>query len=318
VDELGRVALLRSIYGGGGGDLTVGIGDDAAVLRAPAGQQLVWTVDDQVEGTHFERAWLSAEDVGWRATMAAASDVAAMGARPLGILSSLVLPPAFRDDELAALARGVRGAADALGTGVAGGNLARGPALILSTTVLGCVAAPVLRAGARAGDAVWLAGQVGKAGAGLRLLVAGKSCVAGDAAAAIAAWRRPVARTSDGLAMAAGATAAIDVSDGLARDGAHLARASGVALVLDAVPLLTPALLALSADEDDALALALGGGEDYALLATSSSPLPGFTRVGEVRAGAGVFLNRRGVETPVADVGFDHFARGGRAPETKP
>src|SRR5262245_2552264 len=125
--ELARVELLRAIFApsGGVGPIILGIGDDAAVLKAPS-EFIVWTVDAAVDGIHFRRAELALEDVGYRSTMAAASDLAAMGARPLGLLAALVLPENLDDVALSEIARGQRAAADELGSAIVGGNLARG------------------------------------------------------------------------------------------------------------------------------------------------------------------------------------------------
>ncbi len=143
--------------------MRVGIGDDAAVLD-PGG--LVWTVDVQVDGTHFRPEWASWEDIGWRSFMAAASDLAAMGAEPIAALSSLVLAPAIDDQALDAIARGQAAASLAAGAPVVGGNLARGTETSITTTLLGRAAQPVLRSGAQPGDGVYLAGPVGLAAAG--------------------------------------------------------------------------------------------------------------------------------------------------------
>jgi thiamine-monophosphate kinase len=313
--ELERVELLRRILGGApAADVVVGIGDDAAVLRAP-GEPLVWTIDAAVEGVHFRRGLLSLEDLGWRATMAAASDLAAMGARPLGLLAGLVLPPSLDDDELAALARGQRAAADALGTSIAGGNLARGGELSITTTALGAAERPYPRDRARAGDAIFLAGPVGLAAAGLALLERGLAAKAAGARAAIDAWRRPTARIDDGLAARVFANAAIDVSDGLARDLAHVAAASSVLAVVDPTTIVGPALAEAAAMLGaDALELALHGGEDYALVvvAPSSAVLPGFVRIGgceprEPGLGDVALVDARGERRAAAPRGFDHF-----------
>ena len=189
--ELDRVALLRRALAQSGstmGHVLLGIGDDAAVLAAPA-NPLVWTVDAAVEGVHFRRELLSLGDLGYRATMAAASDLAAMGAAPLGLLAALVLPPWVSDADLEALAKGQREAAIELGTAVTGGNLARGGELSITTTALGAAARPLTRAGARPGDAIWMAGPVGLAAAGLAALERGGATA--ETAAAVAAWRRP-------------------------------------------------------------------------------------------------------------------------------
>lgn len=290
--ELDRIALLLATFGDGG--VRLGIGDDAAVVDVPA-CSLVWTIDAAVEGTHFRRAWLSWEDVGWRSFMAAASDLAAMGAEPIAALSALVLADDVDDDALAALAQGQRAAAAEVGAPVVGGNLARGRETSITTTVLGRAARPITRAGAREGDLVVVAGPLGHAAAGLAALVAGSM---DDAT--IAAWRRPRARIDAGRALApGGATSAIDVSDGLARDASHLADASGVRIVLDEAALLASGV---------ALDHVLFGGEDYALLATAPSTIAGFTPIGEVARGAGVALRRRdGSVVPVPPRGFDHF-----------
>ncbi len=293
--------------------MLLGIGDDAAVIAPPA-EPLVWTVDAAVEGVHFRRDLLALDDLGYRATMAAASDLAAMGAAPLGLLAALVLPPWVTDEDLAALAAGQRVAAEALGTAVIGGNLARGAELSITTTALGFAARPLTRAGAQPGDALWMAGPVGLAAAGLAALDRGTAPP--DAlATAVAAWRRPTARLAAGLRASGVAHAAVDVSDGLARDVGHLARASGVRAVLDAAEIVGDALRAAAALLGrDPLALALHGGEDYALVVAlpPGEVLAGFAHIGTVEPLAGgVHVAVRGADGTVAAVGeggFDHFA----------
>jgi thiamine-monophosphate kinase len=315
MDELERIALLARTLAprSPGRGVEVGIGDDAAVLRvtdaagaAPA--RLVWTIDEQVDGTHFERGLLSWHDVGWRSLMAAASDVAAMGAGPWCALCALVLPDDFGDEALGELARGQSDAAEMLGAPVVGGNLARGPALSIATTLLGTCASPVVRSGARAGDALWMAGAVGLAAAGLIALRRAR----GDQPAlahAVEAWRRPRALVEAGRAMAGIANAAIDVSDGLARDVGHVAEASAVRIVLDEGALGADASLAHAAAAvgASALDLALYGGEDYAIVAAGPSPIPGFRRIGEVQAGRGIALRTASGEQPLDPRGYDHF-----------
>lgn len=314
--ELARVELLRAILGAPTGrGVLLGIGDDAAVL-GPVDQPLVWTIDAAVEGVHFRRDLLSLEDLGWRATMACASDLAAMGARPLGLLAGLTLPAWCTDADLTALARGQRAAAESLGTWVLGGNLARGNELSISTTALGAAERPFRRDGARPGDALFLAGPVGLAAAGLRLLERGGAIASDAEAVAVAAWRRPTARLDAGLSARVYASAAIDVSDGLARDLAHVARASGVLAVLDPTTLLDATLVEVArALGVDPLELALHGGEDYALVvaAPPSARLPGFARIGgcehaDVALGCVALVDARGDRRAVAPRGFDHFA----------
>ena len=319
--ELARIAALRARFGqpAAGAGVRVGIGDDAAVLEMLGGSDprlLVWTVDAQVEGTHFRSDWASWEDIGWRSLMAAASDLAAMGAEPTAALSALVLAPAVDDEALDALARGQAAAAAAVGAAVVGGNLARGTETSITTTLLGRAALPVLRSGARPGDELWLAGPVGLAGVGLGLLVKKvQSARSSGAEACLHAWRRPVARIEDGCALAGVAHAAIDVSDGLAHDAWQLAEASGVRLVLDLAAVLRAGGDALAAGAaalgDDPAEHALHGGEDYALLVASPRALPGFARIGAVEVyDDGARVRMRTTHGTVVDVeprGFDHF-----------
>lgn len=313
--ERERIELLSAIFATPSSGILRGIGDDAAVL-APADEPLVWTIDAAVEGVHFRRDLASLRDVGFRATMAAASDLAAMGARPLGLLSALVLPPDLDDEELAELARGQREAADALGTAVAGGNLARGPSIAITTTALGAATDPIPRDGARPGDAIWLAGPVGLAAAGLQLLERGRAGATDAERAAIDAFRRPRARIAEGLAARPFARAAIDVSDGLARDLGHVARASGVTAVIDPRAIVGPELAEVAATLGaDAVELALHGGEDYALVVVASggARLDAFTRIGACEARRGdvdvARVEPDGTTVPVREHGFDHFRR---------
>lgn len=295
-----------------------GIGDDAAVL--PALQHPpVLTVDAAVEGVHFTRTLLSLEDVGYRATMAATSDLAAMGAEVRGLLSAITAPKDTPIADFESLARGQREAADALGTSVVGGNLARGGLLTLTTTAIGECAAPVLRSGARVGDLVGVFGPLGLANAGLRLLLAhqGEATSAGaddypDTYICIEAFRRPFARLDEGRVLRDVATSALDVSDGLAVDGARLAQASNVRLELDEAAIAQaggPALhAAASALGTSAAALALEGGEDYALLFTAKTLPEGARLLGRVTSGPPGLVVRDDDGLQVAlPTGFSHF-----------
>lgn len=313
--------MIRSAFSGGFSERTiVGIGDDAAVLAA-ATSPLVWTVDAQVEGVHFRRDFMSLTDVGYRATMAAVSDLGAMGATPLGVLAALVLPLNFSDDDLRALLAGQVEAARELGTAIVGGNLARGSELSITTTALGETKRPITRSGAQPGDEVVLAGPLGLSGAGLLLLQASLDKTSDrldarpDASPALRAYRRPVARIAAGLAARDVATAGIDVSDGLARDVGHIARGSGVRVELDASKLVTVELeRAARIVGADPLALALHGGEDFALVMTvPSGQVPeGFITIGRVfeadAQGPSVgFAGKDGKFVPVEQRGYDHF-----------
>ncbi len=311
MSEAARIAMLARVFSAGtrGAGIEVAIGDDAAVLEAPTGGlRVVWTIDDQVEGAHFRRDFASWRDIGWRSFMAAASDVAAMGAAPWCALSALVVPDTVDDVALEEVARGQREAADDIGTTIVGGNLARGPTFSIATTLLGTCDRAVLRRGALPGDGIWMAGNVGLAAAGLRALGAGIVDVAA-LREAIAAWRTPRALIAAGRAMANIAHAAVDVSDGLACDAGHIAEASAVRVVLEETALGSDAVLkgAAAALGQDSLELALYGGEDYALVAASPAAIEGFRRIGFVTEGRGVALGGASGERSLEVRGFDHF-----------
>ncbi len=256
------VELIREVLGseiGGAPVEALGRRDDAAVLgpgMLPAGAPLVASVDSLVEGVHVDLSICSPGDAGWKAIMGALSDLAAMGAAPLGALVALCVPGAAGQGELAlGVMAGVAEAASAAGCPVVGGDVSGAPQLVVTVTVLGTVAegpGPVPRSGARVGDVILVTGPCGAAAAGLRALRAGTPG-ADDAGA----HRRPVARLRTGeIARRAGVHAMIDVSDGLALDLHRLADASGVGFELDEVP------VAPGATPEEAL----GGGEDYELV----------------------------------------------------
>lgn len=236
------------------GSAAQGVGDDGAVLDVPPGSRLVVSTDTTVEDVHFRRPWLTPTEIGWRATQAALSDLAAMAAAPLGVLLALTVPAAWRR-ELPALAEGIGDATRAAGAPIVGGDVTDGDRLALAITVLGHAVRPLSRAGAEPGDTLYVTGSLGGPGAALAAWERG----AEPQAEHHARFARPHARIAAGLWLAAhGAHAAIDLSDGLAGDVAHLAAASGVSCVLDlnAVPCVAGASV-------DA---ALSSGEEYELL----------------------------------------------------
>jgi thiamine-monophosphate kinase len=321
VSEQSRLELLRALFSKTTATgVVVGIGDDAAVLAAHEAP-LVWTVDAAVEGVHFRRDWMTLEDIGWRSLAAAVSDLAAMGAAPRGVLSALILPDAFDDQDLLALARGQADAAAAFGTAVIGGNLARGRELSITTTALGEAERPILRSGAQSGDVLALAGAVGLAAAALEALqrtgpqLIGSQTHDVELALALSALRRPRARIADGLAAMGRARAGIDISDGLALDCSRLAAASGVGAVLDGGALLGAhgSVLATLAARfgRDPLDWALFGGDDYAILMAfpDASAVPGgFVPVGHCVQSQGLWLRAAdGSTRPLEPRGFDHF-----------
>ena len=290
----------------------VGPGDDAAVLAAPDGR-VVATTDTLVHGPDFRLAWSSAFDLGWKAAAVNLADVAAMGARPTALLVALAMPDATPMSFVEALADGLRSACDELAPGCAveGGDLTVSDTLTIAVTALGSLdgRAPVLRSGARPGDVVAVAGVLGAAGRGLELLFARFRDAAGTPVAVdvdaltpaesddLAAQLRPAPPLRLGpIAAAAGATAMMDVSDGLVLDASRLAAASDVCLDLDATTL------------GDDLPSALSGGEDHALLATfaAGAALPaGFRVIGRVLAPG---------EHPVLVDGRPYSGRGGWDP----
>ncbi|HEU4406299.1 MAG TPA: thiamine-phosphate kinase [Polyangiaceae bacterium] len=308
------LATLPPLLGAPRPDVALGIGDDAALL-APSPGLTVLTVDAAVEGVHFTRAIASFYDVGYRSFMAAASDIAAMGGRPRAALSALTVPRDVGEADLEALVDGQADAARALGAAIVGGNLTSGPCLSVTTTVVGECERALTRSGARPGEGLYAWGALGLAAAGLRALLRGEGEGSGPGAReAIAAFRRPMAQIEAAWAVRALASAAIDVSDGLGQDAGHLARASGVRVVLDEARVLEQGGAALGPVAGrlglDPCELALAGGEDYALLVTSGRDLTpqGGRLIGRVEAGPGDVL----VEGPLGrrppPPGFDHGA----------
>lgn len=271
VGELGEAAVLDAVLPllPGSDRALVGPGDDCAVLAAPDGRYCVST-DVLVEGRHFRTEWSSGHDVGRRAAAQNLADVAAMGARPVALVVSLVVPPSTPLAWVTDLARGLAAGCEPVGAGVVGGDLSAGRSVVVAVTVHGDLEgrAPVLRSGARPGDVVVHAGTLGRSAAGLALLQAGAEVAAGggdragrgagrDGAAyeadraahgggllagpagrvareALATFRAPCPALEAGPALAdLGATAMMDVSDSLLRDAGRIAAASGVLLDLD-------------------------------------------------------------------------------------
>jgi thiamine-monophosphate kinase len=295
----------------GWGDLARGVGDDAAVLDVPAGERLVVSTDTSVEHVHFRREWLTPEEIGWRATTGALSDLAAMAARPLAVLWAATVPLGWRE-ALPSLAEGVGEAVRDAGAVIAGGDLTTGAELSLTLTVLGTAAHPVTRAGARPGDAVYVTGALGGPLRALRALQRARAPDADDRAR----FARPHARVTVGRWLAAhGARALVDVSDGLAADLAHLAAASGVRCLVEAdrVPRVPGATVAeaLASGEEYELACAAPVGLD--LEACRRETGVSLTCIGGVAepavgAPAGVEVSDRGARVDLPP-GHDHFTR---------
>jgi thiamine-monophosphate kinase len=241
------------------GPLATGIGDDAALVDVPAGDQLVVSTDASVEHIHFERAWLTAREIGYRATTAALSDLAAMAASPIGVLMALGLPASWLD-AVGELGDGIGDALDAARTTMRGGDITGASDLTLAVTVLGSTAAPLRRNAARVGDIVYVTGQLGGPGDAVATWQRGGE----PAAKSRERFARPVARVAEALWLArSGARAAIDISDGLLPDAEHLAVASGVRIELDLerVPVLAGV-------ESRAAAVS---GEEYELIVSATA-----------------------------------------------
>lgn len=329
--DLGEDALLAQVFPRlpDAPQALVGPGDDAAVLAADDGR-VVATTDMLVEGRDFRREWSAAGDVGWKAAAQNLADIAAMGARPTGLLVALAAPADLAARWVLDFSDGLAAACQGTGAGVVGGDLSGADQIVVCITALGDLQgrAPVLRSGARPGDVVAVCGRIGWSAAGLDLLRAGRSDVVPEL---VEAHRRPRPPYEAGpAAAAAGATAMLDLSDGLLRDLGRLARASGVTIDLDFGGLtsfatqrgyLSAAARALGAGErrgagdrevsERVARWCLTGGEDHGLAACfpSGADLPeGFTTVGTAKAGVDgrppVLLG--GVD-PGADVGWDHF-----------
>ncbi|MGI8402559.1 MAG: thiamine-phosphate kinase [Gemmatimonadaceae bacterium] len=280
------------------------IGDDAAVVTVPEGEKLVVTTDTSVDGIHFRHEWLNHFEIGYRATAAALSDLAAMGARPLGIVIALTLPDADRASARA-LASGIREGALAVLCPIVGGDLSSGKTLSLTVTALGGVKRPLSRAGAKAGQRVYVTGQLGGPAAAVRAWLAGKEPRERDRAR----FAHPVPRIEPAIGLAErGASSAIDISDGLVSDLGHVAAASKVRIEIDVDRI--PRVEGVSPTE------AANSGEEYEVVVTAP-PIDAaqfsaefgleLTEIGRVVAGSpGVDLLQGG-DKIVAPPGFDHF-----------
>jgi len=291
---------------GCGPAIDLAVGDDCALLRLEAGERLAASVDTQVAGVHFPAA-TSARDIGYRSVAAAASDLAAMGARPLGMTVALTMPAA---DEawVGGFREGLQAAVVDCDLPLVGGDTTQGP-LVISVQVLGAVPADqaLLRRGARVGDAVYVSGTLGDAAGALAFLRGEWQPAPQHADYLLERFNRPRARLALGRELLGRATAAIDISDGLLADAGHIARASGVRICIepDLLP-LSPALSSRGCREV-ILEWALAGGDDYELcfsLGNADQPPAACTRIGRVEAGTGVDC---GLEIDFSP-GYQHFS----------
>jgi thiamine-monophosphate kinase len=280
------------------------IGDDAAVIDVPAGERLVVSTDTSLEGIHFTREWLNSFEIGYRATAAALSDLAAMAARPLGILIALTLPEGNKQ-EAREIATGIREGASAVLCPIVGGDLSSGKELSLTITALGSTSHPLARSGAKIGQRVYVTGHLGGPAAAIRAWKAGGEPTDADRAR----FANPVPRIEPAIGLAArGATSAIDISDGLMADVGHIAAASKVCIEIDAERV--PRVSGVSAVQ------AASSGEEYEIVVTgpeidtaqfSQEFGLDLTEIGRVVPGTPGIVLKQGGELIATPPGFDHF-----------
>jgi thiamine-monophosphate kinase len=308
LSDAGEFGLIRALVDlfPQGEQVLVGPGDDAAVLRVRTGHVVVST-DLMVEGRHFRRDWADAADVGHRAAAQNLSDVNAMGGRATSLTIGLAAPADLPVRWALDFARGFAEESSLVGASIVGGDLTRADEIVIAVTVLGaCTQAPVLRSGARPGDVLALCGRQGWAAGGLAVLGRGFR----SPRVLVEAYRRPEPPYDAGPAAAeAGATAMIDISDGLLADAGHVAADSGVAIDVHTAAFEIPEPLhavgaALGADP---MQFILGGGDDHALLATFpdvASVPAGWAVVGAVAEGEGVTVDGAAYDGPT---GWTHY-----------
>jgi thiamine-monophosphate kinase len=321
--SLGEFELIRRFFTQAGprrADVALGIGDDAALVRVPEGTDLVAAVDTIVSGVHFPQD-TSPADIGYRALAVNLSDMAAMGATPAWATLALTLPT-VDETWLAAFCEGFFGLARRYDVMLIGGDTTSGP-LSVTVQIMGHVpgGTALRRGGARAGDLIIVSGHVGEAAAGLALV---KQSVKAETRSSGERLRqrffRPEPRVALGQGLRPVASAAIDISDGLAADLTHILEASQVGARLELERLPISQELDTSVDTERALALALTGGDDYELCFTVAPDRESLlarvaaeagcelTRVGVIEKTPGLRLFRGGIETRIEARGYDHFA----------
>ena len=318
---MGEFELIRRYFAAapcarGGPGVALGIGDDCALLAPAPGEQLAVSTDTLTAGVHFPDPCPDAHGLGQRALAVSASDLAAMGATPLGFTLALTLPsiePAW----LEGLAAGLVQMAEQCELRLVGGDTTRGP-LSLTLTVFGQVPAgqALLRSGARPGDLLCLGGAPGEAGGALPFVLGQRAAEGAASRHLLARYWAPQPQFELGLWLRGRATAAQDVSDGLVADCGHIAAASGVRLVVEAARLPVSPALAELFPADEVLRLALGAGDDYLLVFTLppdqapalAAAWPQAQVIGRVEAGSGVVvLAADGQPMIPAQAGFQHF-----------
>lgn len=295
------IAILQQIFATTDSRLTVGIGDDAAVVATNA--QSIITSDMAVEDVHFKLEWSSPFDIGRKITAANVADILSMGGNCDFLTASVALTGGETLQWIESLARGMKHEADLAGALIVGGDIARGPKVVISMTAVGNSPSPILRSGAKIGDGIYLSSLTGWSAAGLELLTREISINSATAEKALSEFSAPTLDYSIDFSRA---TAMTDVSDSVLVQAEQIADASGVELSFDqdliAVAPEFNQLSQLAAELSvDVMKWILAGGEDHVLLATGSN-LPGL-RIGSVVAGSGV----TGVEMKMTPVSWSHF-----------
>jgi thiamine-monophosphate kinase len=299
------------------GPRATGIGDDCATLADGPGT-IVLSTDLSLENVHFRTDWLSFREIGWRSAASALSDLGAEGASTIGILVSLGVPAGAGDSAVVELMAGAGEAVQSVGGAVLGGDLSKAAQWLVNVTVVGRAMRPVARSGARPGDGLWVTGSLGGSRAALHSWLRGEQ----PSAMARTAFAHPMPRIQSGVHLALlGATAMLDISDGLGGDAGHLAAASTCELQIDLslLPIHPDVPAAARVAGVSAAAFAGQGGEDFELLAAMPATFSSeqaahlaqdtgvpLTRIGTVHAGSGVRFLHAG--TKVRLDGFDHFA----------
>jgi thiamine-monophosphate kinase len=328
LSETALIAALAREFGPAPSEVILGIGDDCAALTLNGADYLLWTMDTLVEGVHFDLAYTTLIQLGWKSLAVNLSDIAAMGGVPRHALLSLGWPR-DRDRQAAlAFAEGLAQAAREYGVAIIGGDtVASPPGLVITVTLTGSVPATQMlrRSGAKAGDLIFVSGPLGEAATGLEILRQGLALASDIKVPLVEAHLLPRPQLAAGrlLAQSGLATALIDTSDGVATDLYHVCQASGVGALLKAasVPISPRVQIAAPYLHRDPLSLALTGGEDYLLLFTSppgtaarlaqafaKARLPAPLPLGRIVPGDRVILETSSGEMDISGKGYDHFA----------
>jgi thiamine-monophosphate kinase len=328
IGEFGAIARIKEASGKPGRDVTVGIGDDAAAVRPGEDGLVLATTDMLLEGVHFELAYTTFRQLGYKALAVNVSDIAAMGGRPRHYLVSLALSPRTRVEDLDALVRGMEDAGKEYGAALIGGDTCSSPGpLVISITLLGTVkeGGAALRRGARPGDDIYVTGALGDSAAGLDILKAGGRWKrSGTRSYLVSRHLTPTPRAAAGRLLGEGglASSMIDVSDGFSSDLMHILEESGVGAVVHPENLPVSGELLKYAGAAGALKYALHGGEDYELIFTAR---PGasedvkalekkagtaFTLIGRVTREKGALLESKGGgRRALRPKGYEHFRK---------